>query len=198
LRLRGRTQPARSAESLGTLQHAGTAAQNRAARRCVVSPFREGGQAQFIERPVAEVPDASTAPARWALARLDEKITVADLARVTHMSERTLVRRFTEETGLAPRRWLTLQRLARARELLEESDLSVEEIAAAVGYATATSLRNHLTAEVGLSPGRIGAPSNSPPRRPFRHPRPDDRGARLAAPIIGLASDALGAGIAVV
>ncbi len=136
---------------------------NRAARRCVVSPFREGGQAQFIERPVAEVPDASTAPAReWALARLDEKITVADLARVTHMSERTLVRRFTDETGLAPRRWLTLQRLARARELLEESDLSVEEIAAAVGYATATSLRNHLTAEVGLLPGAY--------RRTFQQP----------------------------
>jgi transcriptional regulator GlxA family with amidase domain len=125
----------------------------RAARRCVVSPFREGGQAQFIERPVADTPDTSTAPAReWALAHLDEKITVADLARLTHMSERTVVRRFTDETGIAPRRWLTLQRLARARELLEESELSVEEIATAVGYATATSLRNHLTAEVGLLP----------------------------------------------
>ena len=125
----------------------------RAARRCVVSPFREGGQAQFIQRPVADAPDTSTAPAReWALAHLDQKITVADLARFAHMSERTLVRRFTDETGIAPRRWLTLQRLARARELLEESELSIEEIAAAVGYATATSLRNHLTVEVGLLP----------------------------------------------
>lgn len=135
----------------------------RAARRCVVSPFREGGQAQFIERPVADSPDTSTAPAReWALAHLDEKITVADLARLAHISERTLVRRFTEETGMAPRRWLTLQRLARARELLEESDLSIEDIATAVGYATATSLRNHLTAEVRVLPAAY--------RRSFHHP----------------------------
>lgn len=135
----------------------------RAARRCVVSPFREGGQAQFIERPVADTPDTSTAPAReWALTHLDQKITVADLARLTHMSERTLVRRFTEETGIAPRRWLTLQRLARARELLEDSELSIEEIATAVGYATATSLRNHLTAEVGLLPAAY--------RRTFHRP----------------------------
>lgn len=141
----------------------GARAANRAARRCVVSPFREGGQAQFIERAVADSPDTSTGLVReWALAHLDEKITVADLASLAHMSERTLVRRFTDETGIAPRRWLTLQRLARARELLEESELSIEEIAAAVGYATATSLRNHLTAEVGLAPAAY--------RRTFHRP----------------------------
>ncbi|KYH43658.1 GlxA family transcriptional regulator [Branchiibius sp. NY16-3462-2] len=141
---------------------------SRAARRCVVSPFREGGQVQFIERPISDTRDTSTAPAReWALSHLNEKITVADLARLAHMSERTLVRRFTDETGVAPRRWLTLQRLARARELLEESELPIEVIATAVGYATATSLRNHLTAEVGLLPAAY--------RRTFHRPAEIDR-----------------------
>lgn len=141
----------------------GSGAAARAARRCVVPPFREGGQAQFIDRPVPDAAGASTASTReWALGHLDAKITVADLARHAHMSERTLVRRFTDETGTAPRRWLTVQRLARARELLEESDLSVEEISAAVGYATATSLRNHLTTSLGVLPAAY--------RRTFRRP----------------------------
>lgn len=126
---------------------------NAAARRCVVPAFREGGQAQFIDRPVPPSADASTAATReWALDHLATKLTVADLARHAHMSERTLVRRFTEETGLAPRRWLTRQRLNRARELLEETDLPVDEVAAAVGYATATSLRQHLTSQLGTVP----------------------------------------------
>lgn len=145
---------------------------NAAARRCVVPAFREGGQAQYVDRPVPPSADASTAATReWALDNLAAKLTVASLARHAHMSERTLVRRFTEETGLAPRRWLTRQRLNRARELLEETDLPVEDVAAAVGYATATSLRQHLTSHLGTVPSAyrrtFHAPVNpAPPTRP--------------------------------
>lgn len=126
---------------------------NRAARRCVVAPHRDGGQAQFIERPVPDARDTSTATTReWALERLGEPLTVAQLARHAHMSERTFARRFRAETGLAPRQWLTRQRLALARELLETTDIGIDAVAATVGYATATSLRNHLAAALGVSP----------------------------------------------
>jgi len=126
---------------------------NRVARRCVVAPHRDGGQAQFIERPVPDAPDVSTSSAReWALGRLGETITVGDLASHAHMSERTFSRRFQAETGLAPRRWLTQQRLAVARGLLETTDLGIDTIATTVGYATATSLRNHLADQLGVSP----------------------------------------------
>ena len=125
----------------------------RAARRCVVAPHRDGGQAQFIERPIPSGSDASTSATReWALKQIDQSLTVGDMARHAHMSERTFCRRFLAETGLAPRRWLTQQRLAVARELLETTDLGIDSIAAAVGYATATSLRNHLGALLGVSP----------------------------------------------
>jgi transcriptional regulator GlxA family with amidase domain len=124
----------------------------RAARRCVVAPHRDGGQAQFIERPVPAGADASTGATReWALNRLDQSLTVADMAAHAHMSERTFCRCFLAETGLAPRRWLTQQRLAVARGLLETTDLGIDAIATAVGYATATSLRNHLGALLGVS-----------------------------------------------
>lgn len=131
----------------------GAEAAARAARRCVVAPHREGGQAQYIDRPVRAAADQSTAATRaWALTRLDQPLTVADLARHAHMSERTFTRRFAAETGLAPRRWLTDQRLHEARRLLETSDLGIDAIAAAVGYATGTSLRNHLGAALGVAP----------------------------------------------
>ncbi|MFJ6651193.1 GlxA family transcriptional regulator [Microbacterium sp. NPDC091313] len=131
----------------------GADAAARAARRCVVAPHREGGQAQFIERPVPASTDASTAATRtWALERLSEPLTVAAMARHAHMSDRTFVRRFTAETGSAPRRWLTQQRLLAARALLESTDLGVDAVAAEVGYATATSLRNHLGAMLGMAP----------------------------------------------
>ncbi|MFK4789384.1 GlxA family transcriptional regulator [Microbacterium sp. ZW T5_56] len=126
---------------------------NRVARRCVVAPHRDGGQAQFIERPVPDVIEASTTRARaWALEHLDEPLTITQLARHALMSERTFTRRFRSETGLSPRQWLTRQRLSAARELLERTDLGMGDIAAAVGYATPTSLRNHLVSALGVSP----------------------------------------------
>ncbi|MFF0011134.1 GlxA family transcriptional regulator [Streptomyces sp. NPDC005374] len=126
---------------------------NKVARRCVVPPFREGGQAQYIEQPVPESGTLSTAATReWALARLDEPITLADLAAHARMSLRTFARRFSDEVGLSPGRWLIQQRVARARHLLESSDLSVDRIAGRVGFATGASLRQHLHASIGVSP----------------------------------------------
>ncbi|MFI9758779.1 GlxA family transcriptional regulator [Streptomyces sp. NPDC051963] len=126
---------------------------NRVARRCVVPPFRDGGQAQYIEQPVPECGAASTAETRsWALQRLDEPLTLADLAAHARMSLRTFARRFNDEVGLSPGRWLIQQRIARARHLLEASDLSVDQIAGRVGFATGASLRQHLHAAIGVSP----------------------------------------------
>jgi transcriptional regulator GlxA family with amidase domain len=126
---------------------------NAVARRCVVPPFRDGGQAQYIEQPVPEAGAASTAATRaWALERLDEPLTLADLAAHARMSLRTFARRFNDEVGLSPGRWLIQQRVARARHLLESSDLPVDQIAVRVGFATGASLRQHLHAAVGVSP----------------------------------------------
>jgi transcriptional regulator GlxA family with amidase domain len=126
---------------------------NRVARRCVVPPLREGGQAQYIEQPVPEPSTASTAATRdWALARLGDPLTLTDLAAHAGMSLRTFARRFNDEVGLSPGRWIVQQRVARARHLLEASDLSVDRIAGEVGFATGASLRQHLQATIGVSP----------------------------------------------
>ncbi|GAA0455072.1 GlxA family transcriptional regulator [Streptomyces stramineus] len=131
----------------------GSQVANRVARRCVVPPWREGGQAQYIEQPVPEPSAAGTAAAReWALGRLDEPLTLADLACQARMSLRTFARRFRDEAGMSPGRWLIQQRVARARELLESSDLPIEQIAGRVGFATPASLRQHLHAAIGVSP----------------------------------------------
>lgn len=126
---------------------------NQVARVCVVPPFRDGGQAQYIEQPVPEPTGRGTAPTRaWARENLHLPLTVADMAEHAGMSSRTFARRFRDETGNSPGRWLTQQRLARARQLLEVSDLSIDEIAARIGFATAASLRQHLHAAIGISP----------------------------------------------
>jgi transcriptional regulator GlxA family with amidase domain len=126
---------------------------NQVARRCVVPPFRDGGQAQYIEQPVPESGAASTAATRaWALERLAEPLTLSELARHARMSLRTFARRFNDEVGLSPGRWIVQQRVARARHLLESSDLPVDRIAAEVGFATGASLRQHLHAAIGVSP----------------------------------------------
>jgi transcriptional regulator GlxA family with amidase domain len=126
---------------------------NTVARRCVVPPFRDGGQAQYIEQPVPEQGAASTAATRaWVLERLGEPLTLADLAGHARMSQRTFARRFHDEVGLSPGRWLIQQRVARAQHLLESSDLTVDQIAGRVGFATGASLRQHLNAAIGVSP----------------------------------------------
>ncbi len=131
----------------------GATVANRAARYCVVPPWRDGGQAQFIDRPVPAADDDSTAAARvWALARLDEPLDVARLAAAARMSVRTFNRRFVSETGRSPGAWLLAQRLDRARHLLESTDLGVDEVAARSGLGSGANLRGHLRTAVGVSP----------------------------------------------
>ncbi|MHA5047807.1 GlxA family transcriptional regulator [Streptomyces sp. SD15] len=126
---------------------------NKVARRCVVPPWRDGGQAQYIEQPVPEPSATSTTATRaWALERLGDPLTLTDLAGNARMSLRTFARRFQDEVGMSPGRWLIQQRVARARHLLESSDLSVDQIAGEVGFATGTSLRQHLHTAIGVSP----------------------------------------------
>jgi transcriptional regulator GlxA family with amidase domain len=131
----------------------GSEVANVAARRCVVPPWRAGGQAQYIEAPVPRTPlDGTAATRQWALTHLHEPLTLADLAEHARTSLRTFARRFTGEVGMSPGRWIIQQRLARARHLLESSDLPVDEIAGQAGFVTGTSLRQHLHAAIGVSP----------------------------------------------
>ncbi|MGW0784765.1 GlxA family transcriptional regulator [Streptomyces sp. NPDC002913] len=131
----------------------GTAVANDVARRTVVPPHRDGGQAQYISRPVPEPGSATTTSARaWALGRLEQPILLRDLARLESMSVRTFTRRFREEVGVSPGQWLAQQRVERARQLLESSDLSIDQVARDAGFGTATSLRQHMQATLGVSP----------------------------------------------
>lgn len=131
----------------------GTAVANEVARRTVVPPHRDGGQAQYIQRPVPEPQVATTTAARtWALDRLDEPIQLRDMAEQEAMSVRTFTRRFREEVGVSPGQWLTQQRVERARHLLESSDLSVDQVARGAGFGTAQSMRQHLQAVLGVTP----------------------------------------------
>ena len=131
----------------------GAAVANDVARGSVVPPHRKGGQAQYVTRPVPEPRFSSTGRAReWALANLHRPVTLRDLAAQESTSTRTFTRRFRDEIGMSPGRWLTQQRVERACALLERTDLSIDEIAAAAGFGTAGSMRLHLQAERGVSP----------------------------------------------
>ncbi|MGP2442520.1 GlxA family transcriptional regulator [Streptomyces sp. JW3] len=131
----------------------GTAVANDVARRTVVPPHRDGGQAQFIERPVPDPQQASTTAARaWALGRLHEPIQLRDMAEREAMSVRTFTRRFREEVGVSPGQWLTRQRVERARQLLESTALSVDQVAREAGFGTAQSMRQHLQTTLGVTP----------------------------------------------
>lgn len=126
---------------------------NHVARMCVVPPWRDGGQAQYIERPVPDTTASGTSAAReWALQNLHKPLTLAELAEHSHMSLRTFARRFNEEVGMSPGRWLIRQRVDRAQHLLESTDLAVDDVAGEVGFASGTSLREHLHAALGVSP----------------------------------------------
>ncbi|MQY12973.1 HTH-type transcriptional regulator CdhR [Streptomyces sp. RB5] len=131
----------------------GTAVANDVARRTVVPPHRDGGQAQYIRRPLPEPQVAATAKARaWALDRLHEPLSLRDLAQRESMSVRTFTRRFRDEVGMSPGQWLIRQRVELARELLEGTDRSVDQVAEDAGFGTAVSLRQHLQTALGVSP----------------------------------------------
>jgi transcriptional regulator GlxA family with amidase domain len=145
----------------------GSAVANQVARRLVVPPHRPGGQAQFVATPLPEPRDHPLADLlNWVMGRLDQPLTVEQLARRANMSSRNLARHFTAVTGTTPLRWLLTQRVHRAQELLETTDDTVDAIAAATGMGTATTLRRHFHRSVGVPPDAY--------RRTFRSARADD------------------------
>jgi transcriptional regulator GlxA family with amidase domain len=130
----------------------GAAAANAVARAILAAPHREGGQAQFIDTPMGRA-DGSLAPVRaWATEHLHHPLTTRDLAREAMTSERTLTRRWSEETGLAPMQWLLRARVQLARELIEAGGLSIDEVADKCGLGSAGNLRAHFHRLVGTSP----------------------------------------------
>jgi transcriptional regulator GlxA family with amidase domain len=133
------------------------------ARRIVVPPHRDGGQAQFIRRPLPQRDGSLAATRAWALERLHEPLTVQALARHACVSERTLARRWTAETGVSVHRWLLEQRVDAARAALEEAGASVEEIARATGFGTAANLRKHFRRRLATTPTAY-ARAFGPPR----------------------------------
>jgi transcriptional regulator GlxA family with amidase domain len=133
----------------------GAAVGERAARHMVAAPHREGGQAQFIERPreaPVEQADWLEETRRWALERLGQPLDVAAMARHAGVSPRTFARRFRGETGTTPLRWLLGQRVLEARRLLEETDLPIDTVAWRAGFGTAASLRDHFRRATATTP----------------------------------------------
>jgi AraC family transcriptional activator FtrA len=144
------------------------------ARRMVVPPQREGGQRQFVRLPIPEcTADSLTPVLTWLQDNLAVEHTVSALAKRAQLSERTFARRFVEETGTTPHRWLTMQRVLLARHLLEETALGIDEIAERSGFGSAALLRHHFHRVVGVAPTDY--------RRTFAQ-RPVERGSNLVGP----------------
>lgn len=128
---------------------------NAVARRMVVPAHRDGGQSQFVATPVPDEPDSAGALAPildWAVAHLDQPLTVEGLARRALMSPRTFARRFRDTTGTTPLQWLLRQRILHAQQLLEATDLPVEIVASRCGFGSATALRVHFRRATGTTP----------------------------------------------
>lgn len=134
-------------------QEFGAAAASKVARRMVVPPQRDGGQAQFIKEPVPDCDAETLGPLLvWITEHLDEDLSVEALARRSLTSPRTFARRFREETGTTPHAWVVRQRVLRAEQLLETTDRSVDRIADDVGFGNAAALRHHFTRVRSVSP----------------------------------------------
>ncbi|WP_333766797.1 helix-turn-helix domain-containing protein [Streptomyces sp. IBSBF 2435] len=141
----------------------GTAVANGIARRMVVPPHRDGGQAQYVARPLPRATsDTVTGVLSWMERHLDRDATVEELAARAHMSPRTFARRFQQETGTTPYRWLLGQRVLLARELLEGTDATVDSVAVRAGFGNAATMRHHFSRWTGTTPQAY--------RRTFRSP----------------------------
>lgn len=126
---------------------------NTVARRMVVAPQREGGQAQYISRPIPPSAELSLAPvAEWAIDNLHDDISVASLAARAHMSDRTFARRFVGEYGTTPAAWIIRQRVGLAQRLLEQTDDDIESVATRAGFGSAAVLRQNFSRTVGTTP----------------------------------------------
>src|SRR5689334_19641413 len=131
----------------------GSVVATQLARRMVVPPHRDGGQAQFIETPVAPYECETLQPVlEHVLESLDQPHTVETMAERAHMAPRTFARKFRAETGATPHDWLIGQRMLLARRLLEDSDLGVDTIAARTGFGSAATLRHHFTHRLSTTP----------------------------------------------
>ncbi|WLP89410.1 AraC family transcriptional regulator [Gordonia sp. NB41Y] len=132
----------------------GTDLANRVARRMVVAPHRDGGQAQYIERPLPETrnPTSVSAVLDWALTHLDDDLGVDRLAARARMSRRTFLRHFRESTGTTPARWVVQQRLEAARSLLETTDHDLRQVAHTCGFASEVTFRQNFVARYGVAP----------------------------------------------
>ncbi|MFC9845003.1 GlxA family transcriptional regulator [Streptomyces sp. NPDC060223] len=137
---------------------------NAIARRMVVPPHRDGGQAQYIERPLPRSEcDTVGEVLVWMERHLDEEVTVEQLAARAHMSPRTFARRFQQETGTTPYRWILRQRVLLAQDLLEASDETMDAIAGRTGFGNAAALRHQFVRSLGTTPQAY--------RRTFRGPQ---------------------------
>ncbi|MFD5147544.1 helix-turn-helix domain-containing protein [Streptomyces sp. NPDC058401] len=144
-------------------QEQGSEVANTIARRMVVPPHRDGGQAQYIRRPLPRTScDTVGEVIGWMARHLDEEITVEQLAERAHMSARTFARRFLQETGTTPYQWVLRQRVLLAQELLEATDETVDAIAGRCGFGTAAALRHHFLRTLNTTPNAF--------RRTFRGP----------------------------
>lgn len=141
----------------------GPAVANAIARRMVVPPHRDGGQAQYVKRPLPRTRcDTVGETLAWMEHHLDQELTVEQLADRTHMSPRTFARRFQQETGTTPYRWLLRQRVLLAQHLLETSDETMDMIAGRTGFGNAAALRHQFVRSLGTTPNAY--------RRTFRGP----------------------------
>ena len=147
--------------------HLGAQAANEVARQLVIAPHREGGQAQYIERPVPRRADDDPIgrTASWALEHLSEPLPVERLARTARMSTRSFIRAFREATGAAPAAWVRAQRVREAQRLLESTDLTVEQVASVCGFGSAVTMRQAFTRILSTTPSAY--------RRRFRTDSPD-------------------------
>ena len=137
---------------------------NTIARRMVVPPHRDGGQAQYVEQPMPAADDVDgdlRAVLRWVEANLERHITVDELARRAAMTPRTFARRFKAATGTTPLQWILHQRLVAAQRMLEATRATIDEVAAACGFGSAAAMRQHFTKVVGSTPSAY--------RATFRH-----------------------------
>ncbi|MFD3324171.1 helix-turn-helix domain-containing protein [Streptomyces sp. NPDC058701] len=145
-------------------QEQGAEVANTIARRMVVPPHRDGGQAQYIRRPLPRTScDTVGEVIAWMARHLADEITVEQLAERAHLSPRTFARRFLQETGSTPYQWVLRQRVLLAQELLESTDETVDAIAGRCGFGNAAALRHHFLRALGTTPNSF--------RRAFRGPR---------------------------